>query len=287
MVAVTVLGTVRSTALTHNATDLILDYSLVQVTETGSSVTMEKEGLERCLTNVLGKDVLVKSITTDRHTGVSALLKRKYPTIDHQYDVWHLAKSIVKKLTKAGKTKKCNALLPWIHSISNHLWWSAQTCEGNPDLLCAKWTSIIYHITNVHQWDGNELFDHCAHDTLSPDEEQTKGWLERNGPAHNALVKIVKDSRLQRDIRKLSNFQHTGSLEVFHSMLTKYCPKRQHFSYNGMQARTELAIIDHNNNVEREQATTANGIYMHGTCTCTVPVRKKFPYVTRSLIIFA
>ena len=45
-------------------------------------------------------------------------------------------------------------------------------------------------------------------------------------------------------------------------MLTKYCPKRQHFSYNGMQARTELAIIDHNNNVKREQATTANGIYM-------------------------
>eukprot|EP00731_Ephydatia_muelleri_P001289 Em0001g1289a len=84
-------------SLMDNATDLILDYSLVQVTETGCSVTMEKEGLERCLTNVLAKDVLVKSITTDRHTGVSALLKRKYPTID---DVWHLAKSIVKKQEK-------------------------------------------------------------------------------------------------------------------------------------------------------------------------------------------
>ena len=90
-----------------NASDLILDYSLVQVTETGSSVAMEKEGLERCLTNVLAKDVLVKSITADRHTSVGALLKRKYSSIDHQYDVWHLAKSIVKKLTKAGKAKKC------------------------------------------------------------------------------------------------------------------------------------------------------------------------------------
>ena len=52
-------------SLMDNATDLILDYSLVQVTETGSSVTIEKEGLELCLTNVLAKDVLVKSITTD------------------------------------------------------------------------------------------------------------------------------------------------------------------------------------------------------------------------------
>ena len=128
--------------------------------------------------------ILVQSITTDRHTYVGALRKRQYPTIYNQYDVLHLAKSIVKKLTKTGKTKK---MLPWIHSISNHLWWSAQTCEGNPDLLCAKWTSIVYHITNVHQWDGNGLFDHCAHDTLSPDEEQTKGWLEPNGPA---LIKI-------------------------------------------------------------------------------------------------
>ena len=62
---------------------------------------MEKEGLELCLTNMLAKDVLVQSITTDRHKSAGALLKRKYPTIDHQYDVWHLAKSIMKKLTKA------------------------------------------------------------------------------------------------------------------------------------------------------------------------------------------
>ena len=60
-------------SLMDNATDLILDYSLVQVTETGSSVTMEKEGLERCLTNVLAKDILVQSITADRHTSVGAL----------------------------------------------------------------------------------------------------------------------------------------------------------------------------------------------------------------------
>ena len=33
-------------SLMDSATDLILDYSLVQVTETGSSVTMEKEGLK-------------------------------------------------------------------------------------------------------------------------------------------------------------------------------------------------------------------------------------------------
>ena len=247
-------------SLMDNATDLIIDYSLVQMTETGSSVAMEKEGLDRSLSNVLANDIQVQSITTDRHTSATALLKKKYPDVVHYYDVWHLAKSVTKKLTKAAKRKDCTQLLPWIHSISNHLLWSAQTCDHNTELLCAKWTSIVHHISNIHQWDdGYEHFNHCAHETLSSDDERKKQWLEKNSPAHNALCKIIYNKTLQRDIKKLCGFQHTGSLEVFHSMLTKYCPKRQHFCYNGMRARTELAIIDHNNNTEREQASTCKG----------------------------
>ena len=65
--------------------------------------------------------------------------------------------------------------------------------------------------------------------------------------------------RLLRDIKILNGFHHTGSLEVFHSLLLKYCPKQQHFSYDGMQARIELAILDHNYNTDRKQAVTTSG----------------------------
>ena len=57
------------------------------------------------------------------------------------------------------------------------------------------------------------------------------------------------------------------TVEVFHSLLLKYCPKRQHFSYVGMQARIELAILDHNYNTQRKQATTKDG-----TIYCVVHV---------------
>ena len=60
-------------------------------------------------------------------------------------------------------------------------------------------------------------------------------------------------------MKKLVGFHHTGSLEVFHSLLLKYCPKIQHFSYVGMQARIELAILDHNYNTQHKQATTKDG----------------------------
>ena len=65
---------------------------------------------------------------------------------------------------------------------------------------------------------------------------------------HRTLTNVVKDKTLLKDIKKLTGFHHTGSLEVFHSLLLKYCPKRQHFSYVGMQARIELTIFDHNYN---------------------------------------
>ena len=45
--------------------------------------------------------------------------------------------------------------------------------------------------------------------------------------------------------------------------ILKYCPKRQHFSYVGMQAYIELAILDHNYNTQRKQTTTKDGIYAY------------------------
>ena len=124
-----------------------------------------------------------------------------------------------------------------------------------------KWKSIVHYISNVHEWgsDPNALFPKCVHPTLSPEEQRSKKWLRLGSASHNALRKVVIKESLPRDMKKLSGFHHTGSLEVFHSLLLKYCPKRQHFSYVGMQARIELAILDHNYNTQQKQATTKDG----------------------------
>ena len=44
-----------------------------------------------------------------------------------------------------------------------------------------------------------------------------------------------------------------------HSKILKYCPKRQHFSYKGMIARTQLAVLDHNHNTLRQQSVVNLG----------------------------
>ena len=65
-------------SLVDSATDLILDYKLIQSSETGSSVAMEKEGLRRSLNYLLEQGVSIVTIATDRHRGVGALMKSNY-----------------------------------------------------------------------------------------------------------------------------------------------------------------------------------------------------------------
>lgn len=128
---------------------------------------------------------------------------------------------------------------------------AAHSCLGNGVELKERWMSIVHRMANV--------LLQCAHQELSEEERQNKEWLKKGSPSHEALKSVVLDKKLLKDISKLSQFCHTGILEVYHSLLLKYCPKRQQFSYKGMIARTQLEALDHNNNVGRSQSTTSTG----------------------------
>lgn len=69
---------------------------------------MEKEAFQRCLDNIINKLKLpVRLISTDRHLGIKALLKSPpYRNIKHQFDAWHVAKSVLKKLIVESKKNK-------------------------------------------------------------------------------------------------------------------------------------------------------------------------------------
>ncbi|XP_070573895.1 uncharacterized protein [Ptychodera flava] len=239
------------------STEKVVDMSLTQVTEVANSNAMEKAGFIKTLDRIIDDNIPVSTVATDRHVQIGATMKKRYPTISHQYDVWHLSKSIKKKLAEFGKKKKYSSLLPWIQSVSNHLWWSAATCEGNQQSLRERWTSIVHHVVNVHSWSGNQSFHECNHPEI-PDTSNID-WLEIGSPAHEALKEVVFDKRLLDAIGRLNQFCHTGSLEVFHSLLTKYTPKRQHFSYKGMVARSQLAALDHNVHCDRNYAIVKTG----------------------------
>ena len=237
----------------------VITFSLVQVTEVTSSNAMEKEGFERCFKELTEKGVVVNRVATDRHPSIACAMDKQHQESSHQFDVWHLSKSIVKKLTKKSQIKGNEELKPWIRSVSNHLWWCSRTCEGNVDVLAEKWKSLLHHVTNEHHWSGNTHFHQCVHPPLTTQQQLKKKWLTPGSPAYVALEDIVLEKRLLKDLGKVTEFCHTGNLEVYHSLMLKYCPKRQHFSHKGMLARTQLTALDHNANCGREHALVEAG----------------------------
>ena len=118
----------------------------------------------------------------------------------------------------------------------------------------------MYHVAGIHEWPGFESFSACEHEGLTEEQRRNKVWLPIGSPAHNALKEVAWKPKLLKDILLLADFVPTGGLEVFHgTMAKKYLPKSQHYSYNGMKCRTQLAIIDNNWNAGREVATTEAG----------------------------
>jgi len=245
-----------SYTLMDMTTSLIVDQQLVSLNEdkVDNSVAMEKIAVERSLDFVLSTGLKIDTLATDRHIGVQSLMKNKYPEINHQFDVWHFAKNITKRLHLKAQKKNATELMPWIHSVSNHLYWCSQTCGGDPILLKEKWNSCLHHIVNRHHWNGDRM-SQCEHETVN----DITAWLTVDSYAFIALESVVCDKRVLKDIEKLTDFCHTGRLEVYHSTLLKYATKRQHFQYGSMQTRLQLAALDHNHNVDRDLVTDSTG----------------------------
>jgi len=71
----------------------------------------------------------------------------EHRNIRHQFDVWHMAKSLTKKLHAAIKKDGREELALWTDCIVNHLWWSADTCNDNTVQLKV---SSIHSFAGVH-----------------------------------------------------------------------------------------------------------------------------------------
>ena len=50
---------------------------------------------------------------------------------------------------------------------------------------------------------------------------------------------VLASKRLIKDLKYLCDFNHTGTLEIYHFLYNKHCPKRLSFSYEGMVARSQ------------------------------------------------
>ena len=82
--------------------------------EFGNSNAMELEGAKRCFLFLQSVGLSVITFVSDRHRGIAKWLKTSQPQTTHYFDIWHVARSINKKLLKASQEKGCEVIKDWM-----------------------------------------------------------------------------------------------------------------------------------------------------------------------------
>ena len=173
-------------------------------------------GLIKTLNSLENSRIIIKVLVTDRIPKFAYISKKtNRQFINHQFDIWHMAKNLKKKLLNLGKKKNCEVINSWIKSIIDHFWWLCSTCNDSSDLLNKKWLSLLYRIRGIHQW---QIY--CEHEKLADVQQIKKIWLDEKSKAYTELQGVVNDKALLKDFKHVSAVRHTEQLKVYHSWIT-------------------------------------------------------------------
>uniref|UniRef100_A0AAV2KG27 Transposase n=2 Tax=Knipowitschia caucasica TaxID=637954 RepID=A0AAV2KG27_KNICA len=231
----------------------VLDLQLVQSSEVPNSNWCELEGLKRTI-NLLSKEkISVSTLVTDRNRQVAKWVREKLcpEGTKHFFDIWNVSKGLKKALDAASKEQHCEDLALWKAAVINHLYWTAaSTPDGNPEVLEAKWTSLVNHVQDIHTH-KSPWFPVCAHPPLEG-ETREKQWLEPGSLVSIKLESMAMRPMFVKDVRQLSPSHQTYSLEAFHALILHFAPKHTGFSFLGMYSRLLLAALHFNHNSNRE-----------------------------------
>lgn len=93
-------------------------------------------------------------------------------------------------------------------------------CNDNVENLTERWLSLLKHICNTHEFDGNHYIK-CSHGPLTSEDDEPKIWLQPENAPFQLIEKIVNDPTLLSDLKHLVHNCHTGNLENFHSLALK------------------------------------------------------------------
>jgi len=112
----------------------IIDFKLVQ--KGMFKGDLERKACEMLLEEIVGQGCKIDLFRTDRHKKIRYDIRTKFSEIQHEFDIWHLSKSLMKRMKVLDK-KYPDAYL-WKASINNHLWWLSKTCKEDGLLLTQK-----------------------------------------------------------------------------------------------------------------------------------------------------
>ena len=259
---------------------------------------LEKQACQLLLDILVNEVKLdIGTFVTDRHVGISSMMRIRFPDIFHAFDIWHMAKSLQKKLTAAAKTHPKIGL--WTGSLVNHFWWCCKECKGDTDLLLEMFHSCLFHVLNIHNWGRRRkihdqlrnlrvgtrpyptkplLVKQCYHVHLDVGSSETTTWFEVDDSDFKALFKVICATKFSNDTKKCCNFVHTGNLESFHNLKLMYLPKSTGFTMTTTIIMTMLTAIQSRVYLEQKNSAKVHHVAQWSRASKKHVVKKRTEY---------
>jgi hypothetical protein len=128
--------------------------------------------------------------------------------------------------------------------------------------LLILFRAVAFHVFGIHEWENDTSFHAYKRCDHPPDPYSTAQFLVPSTQAEWALRAITDDPQLHERIRRCRFFLQTSWLESFHAIRRKHFQKDRHFDDPSFIARTKVAVIDWNTNIDRGYRRQVDGTPM-------------------------
>ena len=117
--------------------------NFLQANETGGGCQTELEGVKRCFGFLQRLGVKIGVFISDRHRGIAKWIRENCPGTTHFSDIWHVARSVTKKLFAASKEKEFVDTFIGVLHLPNLVLSASSWLSGIHSCDNSKWNSFL------------------------------------------------------------------------------------------------------------------------------------------------
>lgn len=193
----------------------------------------------------------------DKNASVNKFIYTEREDTTSTNDTWHCTKNVAKELKCICSGPKYKEGITWHHqlgdkasSIKTHIYWAMKNCCENPEKLRGNILNIISHYKDDHT--KCHETSRCRTDV---NYEMSKKKLD-DPKAEHILERALTRLQVYRNAEDYIYCMDTFYVESFNNAVLQYHDKRINFSDSTYLFRSQLGIIDWNENVGRPATST-------------------------------
>ncbi|CAC5390215.1 unnamed protein product [Mytilus coruscus] len=198
-------------------------------------------------------------IGTDRvNLSINKYIREETDAIN-QNDTWHCVKAVKTALKKVAAGTAKSERKTWsfqlndkVEPVSTHIHWAIRNCNNDPEKLKSSILNVVDHYKNRHL--SSDPSSRCKYDK----NYEPSRIVLTDPVAEKLLLGVLLNSNIFKYPQDYVLGKDTFYVESFNNVINIYQDKRIAFGDKQYNARSNLAVCQWNENVDRDFTSISN-----------------------------